>query len=57
MVDVAPEKVLGNIPKAIRESILSEIEKKTVEMKNDENAKGFSSCNAVLKRFFHTDYR
>lgn len=28
MVDVAPEKVLGNIPKAIRESILSEIEKK-----------------------------
>ena len=40
MVDVAPEKVLGNIPKAIRESVLSEIEKKTVEMKNDENAKG-----------------
>ena len=52
MVDVAPEKVLGNIPKAIRESILSEIEKKTVEMKNDENAKGFSVVMRSSKDFF-----
>ena len=36
MVDVSPEKVLGNIPKQIRDDLISDIETKTAEMKNEK---------------------
>ncbi len=52
MVDVAPEKVLGNIPKKIRDELISDIESKTVELKNDEKMESFALIMRSAKDFF-----
>lgn len=52
MVDVAPEKVLGNIPKSIRDDLISNIESKMVKMKNDERVKNIGIVIRSTHDFF-----
>lgn len=52
MVDVAPDKVLGNIPKQLRDDLLSEIEAKTAELKSNEKIKGFTVVMRSSRDFF-----
>lgn len=52
MVDVAPDKVLGNLPKKIRDELISDIEAKTVELKNNEKMESFGLVMRSAKDFF-----
>lgn len=52
MVDVAPDKVLGNIPKRIRDDLISNIESKTAELKSNEKIGGFGIVMRSAKDFF-----
>lgn len=52
MVEVAPDKVLGSIPKQIRNNLLSDIETKMAEIKRDEKIKGFGMAMRSEQDFF-----
>ena len=52
MVDVSPEKVLGNIPKQIRDDLISDIETKTAEMKNEKKLEEFGIVMRSARDFF-----
>lgn len=52
LVDVSPEKVLGNMPKQVRDELISNIEMKTTDMKSDENIKGFGIVMRSARDFF-----
>lgn len=52
MVDVEPDKVLGNIPKRLRDDLISEIEAKTAELKRNEKRKGFAVVMRSSRDFF-----
>lgn len=52
MVDVEPDKVLGNIPKQLRDDLISEIEAKTAELKRNEKIKGFAVVMRSSRDFF-----
>ena len=52
MVDVAPEKVLGSLPKPIRDDLISNIETKIAEMKNKEEIDEFGIVMRSMKDFF-----
>ncbi len=52
MVNVAPDKVLGNIPKRIRDELLSDIETKMAELRNNEKLEGFSVVMRSERDFF-----
>lgn len=52
MVDVAPDKVLSNIPKRMRDDLISDIEAKTAELKNNENMEKFGIVMRSSKDFF-----
>lgn len=52
MVEVSPEKVLGNMQKRLRDNIISKIETKTADMKNNEEIKGFGLIMRSAKDFF-----
>ena len=52
MVDVAPEKVLGNLPKTIRDNLISKIEDKLSELKNSEKKDNFAILMRSANDFF-----
>ena len=52
MVEVSPEKVLNNIPQNIKEDILSNIEKRVVRMKNNDNVQEIGIVMRSSKDFF-----
>lgn len=52
MVEVPPEKVLGNIPKKIRDDFISDIEMKIADMKNDERIEGLGVVMRTSQDFF-----
>ena len=52
IVDISPEIVLGNMTKQIREELLSNIETKTAEMRNNKKSKGFGVIMRSPKDFF-----
>lgn len=52
LVDVSPEKVLGNMPKQLRDELISDIEMKTTDMKSDEKIKGFAIVMRSARDFF-----
>lgn len=52
LVDVAPDKVLSNIPKSIRDNLISDIEAKTADMRNNEKNKGFAIVMRSARDFF-----
>ena len=52
MVDVLPEKVLGNLPKQIRDKLLSDIENKMAEMKNSKKMEEFGVVMRSERDFF-----
>ena len=52
LVDVAPEKVFGNMPKRMRDDLLSEIETRIVEMKNNKELAGFGITMRSARDFF-----
>lgn len=52
IVEVAPEKVLGNLPKKIRDDLLTDIEERIVELKNNVDKKGFAFVMRSDKDFF-----
>lgn len=52
MVDVAPDKVLSNIPKRMRDDLLADIEAKTAELKNNEHMEKFGIVMRSSKDFF-----
>lgn len=52
LVDVSPEKVLGNMPKQLRDDLISDIEMKIADMKSDENVKGFGIVMRSARDFF-----
>lgn len=55
MVEVPVEKVLGHLPKKIRDDLVANIEKKTVEMKNDEEIKNIGIIMRSSRDFFILD--
>lgn len=52
MVEVPVEKVLGNLPKRIQEKLIANIEKKTVEMKADNDTKELGIIMRSSRDFF-----
>lgn len=52
MVDVELDKVLGNIPKKIRDELIADIEAKTVELKNNEKTESFGLAMRSARDFF-----
>ncbi|MDE6888338.1 MAG: ATP/GTP-binding protein [Eubacterium sp.] len=52
MVEVPVEKVLGHLPKRIQEDLLTDIEKKTVEMKADMDVNGIGIIMRSYRDFF-----
>lgn len=50
--DVSPEKVFGNMPKQIRDDLISNIEIKTAKMKSNKNMKGFGVSIRSDRDFF-----
>ena len=52
MVDVSPDTVLGNIPKQVRDKVISDIENRTVEMKSNEKIEGLGIVMRSAKDFF-----
>lgn len=52
IVEVAPEKVSGNLPKRIRDDLLADIEERIVELKNNVDKKGFAFVMRSDKDFF-----
>lgn len=52
IVEVAPEKVLGNLPKKIRDDLLTDIEERIVELKNNVDKKGVAFVMRSDKDFF-----
>lgn len=52
LVDVAPEKVFGNMPKRMRDDLLSEIETRIAEMKNNKELAGFGITMRSARDFF-----
>lgn len=52
MVEVPVEKVLGHLPKRIQENLITNIEKKTVEMKADNDTKGIGIIMRSSRDFF-----
>lgn len=52
MVDVPPEKVFDNIPRALRKQVLSDIDAKTAEMKNNENIQDLNIVMRSERDFF-----
>lgn len=52
MVDVAPEKVLGNLPKTIRDNLISKIEDKLSELKSNEKKDNFAILMRSANDFF-----
>ncbi len=52
MVDVAPEKVLGNLPKTIRDNLISKIEDKLSDLKNSEKKDNFAILMRSANDFF-----
>lgn len=55
MVEVPVEKVLGHLPKGIRDNLVSNIEKKVVKMKNDEEESKFGIVMRSNRDFFILD--
>lgn len=55
MVEVPVEKVLGHLPKGIRDDLVSNIEKKVVKMKNDEEESKFGIVMRSNRDFFILD--
>lgn len=55
MVEVPVEKVLGHLPKRIRDDLVSNIEKKVVKMKNDEEESKFGIVMRSNRDFFILD--
>lgn len=55
MVEVPVEKVLGYLPKGIRDDLVSNIEKKVVKMKNDEEESKFGIVMRSNRDFFILD--
>lgn len=55
MVEVPVEKVLGHLPKMIRNELVSDIEKKAAEMKNSEEVTGFGIIMRSKRNFFILD--
>lgn len=56
MVEVPVEKVLGHLPKGIRDDLVSNIEKKVVKMKNDEEESKFGIVMRSNRDFFYFGY-
>ena len=52
MVEVAPEKVLGNLPKTIRADLVSQIENKLSELKGNEKKDNFAILMRSANDFF-----
>ncbi len=52
MVDVPIEKIVSQLPKQIRNDLLSNLEKRTIEMKNNDNRKGIGIIMRINKDFF-----
>lgn len=52
MVDVPPEKVLGELPKQMQDKIISDIEEKTAETRSSGNKKGFGMIMRSKRDFF-----
>lgn len=52
MVEVPVEKVFGHLPKGMRDALITDIEKKTVRMKNDEKVKEFGIIMRSNSDFF-----
>lgn len=52
MVDVLPEKVLGNLPKQIRDKLLLDIENKMAEMKSNKKMEEFGVVMRSERDFF-----
>lgn len=55
MVKVPIEKVLGHLPKEIRDDLVANIEKKTIEQKSNEKAKSFGIIMRSNRDFFIVD--
>lgn len=55
MVEVPVEKVLGHLPKMIRNELVSDIEKKAAEMKNSEEVTEFGIIMRSKRNFFILD--
>lgn len=55
MVEVPPEKVLGDIPKHIRDELISNIEMKIAEMKNNDRVKNIGIVMRSAHDFFILD--
>lgn len=52
MVDVPIEKIASQLPKQIRNDVLSNLEKRTIEMKNNDKRKGIGIIMRSDKDFF-----
>lgn len=52
MVDVAPEKVLGNLPKTIGDNLISQIENRLSEIKDSDKKDNFAILMRSSKDFF-----
>lgn len=52
IVDVSLEKVLGSIPRSLREKIISDIESKTAEIRNNKKIKEYAMVMRSNKYFF-----
>lgn len=52
IVEVEPEKVLGNIPSEIRDELFSDIEERIVELKRNKDKKGFAFVMRTARDFF-----
>ena len=52
IVEVPPEKVLGNLPKAVRDKLISDIEGRIADIKNNGGKKDFAIVMRSAKDFF-----